>query len=42
MAKRSIRYKLPDWSSWNYIEVEEKEVEEKVAALIALGYEVEA
>lgn len=41
MNNRVIRFKKPEWSSWNVMTVKEEELEAKVAALRALGYEVE-
>lgn len=42
MNNRIIRYKKPEWTSWVYLTVNEKDVGEVMASLIALGYEVEA
>jgi hypothetical protein len=41
MNGRIIRYKRPEWTTWNTIKVKEEEVEAKVAALRELGYQVE-
>jgi len=41
MDGRIIKFKRPEWKSWNTIKVKEEEVEEKVKQLRELGYEVE-
>lgn len=41
MDGRIIRFKRPEWSTWNTIKVKEEEVEAKVAQLRELGYIVE-
>lgn len=41
MAKKTIRYKKPEWREWVYLKLNEDEVETWVAALEAQGYQVE-
>lgn len=41
MAKRTIRYKKPEWKEWVYVYLEENEVENYVKALENQGYRVE-
>lgn len=41
MAKRTIRYKKPEWKEWVYVYLEENEVENYVKSLENQGYRVE-
>lgn len=41
MAKRTIRYKKPEWQSWVYITVPEEEIDKWIENLEAKGYQVE-
>lgn len=41
MAKKTLRYRKPEWKDWVYVEVEKEEVATWRAALKAEGYIVE-